>query len=111
MIACDREIGESLCKDCGLCCDGTLFYDIELASHNEYSVLIQTDVKLVRKRGKRYLILPCSAHCGECKIYLDRPMLCKEFECGLLKKVNSKTINIEEALNITQELKKITNSY
>jgi len=71
-----------LCPNCGLCCDSTLFADVELRRGDDACF----DGKL-------------------CRIYDDRPKRCRSFECGLLKKVGAKELSAATALKKISEAK------
>jgi Fe-S-cluster containining protein len=44
---------------------------------------------------------PCAAHDGcKCSIYSSRPVYCRQFECSLLKRVNSRQLEKKEALRL-----------
>jgi uncharacterized protein len=97
---------DQLCPNCGLCCDGTLFADVELRAGDDAKRLKKLGLSLkkkkedenekeeeddyVVKKGQRKIAFtqPCGCFDGIlCKIYADRPKRCRLFECGLLKKV------------------------
>jgi uncharacterized protein len=81
---------DRLCPNCGLCCDGTLFADVELRADDDAKRLAKLGLS-VKKKGRVKVAFkqPCACFDGKfCKIYGDRPKHCRLFECGLLKKVN-----------------------
>jgi Fe-S-cluster containining protein len=81
---------DQLCPNCGLCCDGTLFADVELRAGDDAKRLAKLGLAFKKKgQGKLAFAQPCACFDGTlCKIYTDRPKRCRLFECGLLKKVN-----------------------
>ena len=85
---------DQLCTQCGLCCDGTLFADVELEDESEEAVLslwasIDTD-------GPPVLLQPCMALDGtRCTVYQHRPGCCRTFECRLLQRVQRRQITHE----------------
>lgn len=91
---------DQLCPNCGLCCDGTLFADVELRSGDDPKRLAALGLSLKKKgRVKVAFTQPCACFDGRlCKIYSDRPKRCRMFECGLLKKVNAGEMKASEAL-------------
>jgi hypothetical protein len=86
-----------LCTRCGLCCGGSLFADVELASRREASAMeamglaIDDDVPAL-------LLQPCAALKNKrCSIYRHRPNCCRTFECNLLKSVQAGAMTVPEA--------------
>src|ERR1700748_3549237 len=96
---------EQLCPNCGMCCDSTLFADVELRAGDDPKRLAKLGVSIARKededehddqrdfkkgRSKLAFAQPCACFDGKfCGIYADRPKRCRLFECGLLKKVQA----------------------
>lgn len=82
---------EQLCPNCGLCCDGSLFADVELRVGDDAKRLAKLGLS-VKKKGSVKVAFkqPCACFEGKfCKIYGERPKHCRLFECGLLKKVSA----------------------
>lgn len=82
---------DQLCPNCGLCCDSTLFADVELRAGDNPKRLKQLGLTLFQKtRTKLAFSQPCACFDGKlCGIYGDRPKRCRLFECGLLKRVEA----------------------
>jgi hypothetical protein len=97
---------EQLCPNCGLCCDSTLFADVELRAGDDARRLQKLGLDLFQKtKTKTAFSQPCACFDGKfCKIYADRPKRCRLFECGLLKRVNAGEMTASAAL------KKISNA-
>lgn len=91
---------DQLCTQCGLCCDGTLFADVELRAGDDAKRLTKLGLTLHRKgKSKRAFAQPCACFDGTlCTIYADRPKRCRWFECGLLKRVEAGEMNAGIAL-------------
>jgi hypothetical protein len=91
---------EQLCPNCGLCCDSTLFADVELRAGDDAKRLERLGLTLFAKtKTKLAFVQPCACFDGKfCKIYDDRPKRCRLFECGLLKKVEAGEISAGTAL-------------
>ena len=89
-----------LCTNCGLCCDGTLFADVELVGQAELVRLEVMGMDVVNKGGNTGLLSqPCAALCGtRCAIYADRPNCCSVFECHLLQNAQRGVVTVERAL-------------
>ena len=85
-----NESIEQLCPNCGLCCDSTLFADVELRAGDDTKRLKQLGLTLFPKtKTKLAFAQPCACFDGKlCTIYADRPKRCGLFECGLLKRVD-----------------------
>jgi len=103
----------ALCPQCGLCCNGVLFGDVELQSGDNARRLRSLGVELFRKGRKPAIHQPCSCLVnGLCRIYADRPARCRTFDCGLVKRVASGKLETDDALkSITaarHEVKSIT---
>jgi Fe-S-cluster containining protein len=96
-----------LCPNCGLCCDSTLFADVELRAGDDAKRLEQLGLTL-EKKGKNKLAFaqPCAGFDGRlCKIYQDRPKRCGLFECGLLKRVEAEEMTVKAALKKISDAK------
>jgi Fe-S-cluster containining protein len=91
---------DQLCVNCGLCCDSTLFADVELRAGDDAKRLAKLGLLLEKKgRNKTAFAQPCACFDGKfCKIYDDRPKRCRTFECGLLKKVGADELSADAAL-------------
>src|SRR5271154_2938594 len=89
-----------LCPNCGLCCDSTLFADVELRAGDDAKRLKQLGFALESKgRGKLAFAQPCACFDGKfCTVYADRPKRCRTFECGLLKRVGADELGASAAL-------------
>jgi Fe-S-cluster containining protein len=96
-----------LCPNCGLCCDSTLFADVELRAGDDPQQLKSLGLTL-GKKGKNKLAFtqPCACFDGKlCGIYADRPKRCRLFECGLLKRVEANAMTAGAALEKISEAK------
>lgn len=61
---------------------------------------------VVRKSDTCVLLLPCPQHSGtSCNVYEDRPEVCAEFRCWLLRDVESERIDFNDAVAIIARLK------
>lgn len=100
---------EQLCPNCGLCCDSTLFADVELRKGDNAARLSELGLSLKKKgRGKLAFAQPCACFDGKfCSIYADRPKRCRLFECGLLKRVNTGEMSAAVALKKISEAKRL----
>jgi hypothetical protein len=88
-----------LCTQCGLCCDGSLFADVELAGRREAVRLeaLRIEIEDDDSSGAQ-LSQPCAALRGRrCTIYEHRPKCCRTFECRLLQEVRRGAVSVEQA--------------
>ena len=92
-----------LCPNCGLCCNGVLFADVDDAKS-----LKRLGLKLQKKgQGMLAFVQPCACFDGKlCGIYADRPKRCRTFECGLLKRVQDGGLEAEAALKTIRQTKR-----
>src|SRR5512144_1816695 len=92
------SLTDTLCTRCGLCCDGTLLTDVELAGRREISRLeaLGHESDGDDGAGRGVLPLPCQALEGRrCGIYPHRPECCRSFECRLLQEVRRGIVPVE----------------
>jgi Fe-S-cluster containining protein len=95
----DPSLTDTLCTQCALCCDGSLFADVELTGRRESTGLeiLGLEVEDDEARGG-LLLLPCGALRGtRCGIYAHRPKVCRTFECGLLQDVRRGAVSVTRA--------------
>ena len=93
------DLTDTLCTRCGLCCDGTLFADVELSGLAEVSRLevLGLEVEDDSRMGG-LLVQPCAALSGtRCSVYAHRPKCCRTFECSLLEDARSGVVGVEQA--------------
>ncbi|HEU6448414.1 MAG TPA: YkgJ family cysteine cluster protein [Verrucomicrobiae bacterium] len=100
---------DQLCPNCGLCCDSTLFADVELRKGDDVKRLEKSGLTIFQKsKTKIGFPQPCACFDGKlCTIYPDRPKRCRLFECGLLKKVQAGEITSARALKKIAKAKKL----
>ena len=94
------NVTDTLCTRCGLCCDGSLFADVELASSDESTTMevMGLEIEDDDEDGNRLLVQPCGALKGrQCSIYPHRPDCCREFECQLLQEVKRGITGVDRA--------------
>src|SRR3990170_3443058 len=105
------SLTDTLCTRCGLCCDGSLFADVELASGDEASALevMGLEIEDADEDDAGLLVQPCAALTGKrCRLHPHRPDCCRTFECRLLQEVERGAISVERAnKTIAAALKRI----
>lgn len=88
-----------LCPNCGLCCNGVLFADVELRKGDDAGRLTELGLSLKQKGRQQVFTQPCACFDGRlCRIYAGRPTRCRTFECGLLKRVSAGGLSAGAAL-------------
>jgi hypothetical protein len=104
------SLTDTLCTRCGLCCDGSLFADVELAGRAEATTLEAMGLGIDDDDADDALLpQPCRALRGtRCGIYAHRPGCCRTFECRLLRDVRRGTLGVERAgARIAETLERI----
>jgi Fe-S-cluster containining protein len=112
----DRDVGsliggavltDTLCTRCGLCCDGTLFGDVELTGPREATRLEGLGLDVDSDDADTELLsLPCRGLRGtRCSVYVHRPQCCRTFECRLLENAGRGVVTVDEALARIAEAK------
>lgn len=102
---------DQLCLQCGLCCNGVLFRDVELQPGDDAAKLkaLGMPVKGIAKVQSSKLKVqagkfdqPCTALGSDCRcrIYADRPSRCRSFECALLLEAVAGRVETEAALKL-----------
>jgi len=95
----DADEAQALCTRCGLCCDGSLLGDVELAGAAEAGRIERLGLELDDDGDGYVLPQPCAALDGcRCTIYAQRPGSCRAFECALLQKLQRGDIGPRHAL-------------
>lgn len=88
------DSANALCLECGLCCNGVIFADVQLQPGDNPALLQTLGLSLLPNRRLKIkdqkFQQPCSAYDGcRCRIYVDRPEYCRDFECLVLKSVKA----------------------
>jgi hypothetical protein len=97
----EQVLTDILCTRCGLCCDGSLFADVELSGRAEATRVEAMGLEIDEDSDRPLLVLPCGALRGtRCGIYAHRPRCCRTFECRLLQDVRRGTVAVEQALDL-----------
>ena len=93
------ELTDALCTQCGLCCDGSLFADVELSGPAEATRVELLGLDVEEDGDDRPLLVqPCTALDGtRCSVYEHRPECCRTFECKLLQETARGTVSLDHA--------------
>lgn len=99
VVRMSERLTDRLCTHCALCCDGSLFADVELSGRKEASRLELMGLEVDDSDTEGELLTqPCRALQGRrCGIYAHRPKCCRTFECGLLQDVRRGAVGVEQA--------------
>jgi Fe-S-cluster containining protein len=103
------SLTDTLCTRCGLCCDGSLFADVELVGQAEATRLEIMGLEIEEDADGELLVQPCAAFQGNrCSIYAHRPKCCRSFECQLLQEARRGAVTVERATErIAEALRRI----
>jgi len=97
----------NLCLECGLCCNGVIFADVELQAIEVQRLKFKIQIPATRgkngQQGVTKLPQPCAALDGcRCRIYAERPTYCRQFECLLLKNLTAGRVDRATASRIVR---------
>jgi len=96
-----HELTDLLCTQCGLCCNGTLFADVELKNSREAAAVEDLGLEIDEGDENPVLSQPCAAlHGRRCSIYEHRPSCCRTFECQLLTRTRQGDVDTDQAADI-----------
>lgn len=103
--------GEQLCLACGLCCDGTLFDNVQLKSDDDAKKLKALGLPVMVTRAQTPITLfrqPCAGLCADrtCRVYADRPSQCRRFECAVFKDAQVGRITFAVALRLVKRARR-----
>lgn len=106
--------GEQLCLACGLCCDGALFDNVQLGPGDDAKKLKALGLPVSVSRSPTPITRfrqPCAALCADrtCRLYADRPLQCRTFECGVFKDAQAGRIKFSTALRLIKQARQRAN--
>lgn len=94
------NLTDTLCLQCGLCCNGVLFADVRPEPGDKSPLFA----------GRSRVNQPCPAFdsgtCA-CAIYTERPARCRKFECRQLLGVRAGSITTDAALKRIRTTRKL----
>lgn len=96
---------ETLCKACGMCCNGQLFLWAKLRPA-ELDSAEALGLKVFRSDPRqRGFSQPCPLWKGTCTVYTSPhyPRVCRAYKCKLLKALIHESVSLESALEQVQE--------
>lgn len=102
---------ERLCLSCGLCCDGTLFDNVQLGPTDDPQQLKALGLPVSVSRSQTpitHFRQPCTALCADrtCLVYANRPRQCRTFECGVFRDALAGRIAVDTALRRVKHARK-----
>lgn len=98
----------TLCRGCGLCCDGSLFTHVGLESDELERLRVLGIPTRTLRSGAEVLPQRCSALKGrDCQIYPDRPKSCAAYQCLLAESLLEKRVTLEEAQAIVRKAQRL----
>jgi Fe-S-cluster containining protein len=98
--------GSSVCRACGMCCDGTIFSRVTLREADEVMPLLAAGFEIRDERGKWIFEQRCSVLDGTmCGVYERRPSACRAFSCKLLRSVEAHEATVSDALTVVSEIR------
>jgi len=97
--------GSDLCLKCGRCCKGVYFKTMKLQYGDRIDLF---DVTYTPKYEGDFVFTsnsPCQQLNSDntCKIYEDRPKVCINFQCEILKRYIAEDVDLDTALNKLEE--------
>ena len=108
---------KDLCLECGLCCNGKLFKQMiitpeESRYFKKDKTLLKTIELIATDNGRKsihsYVKLQACDNLekdNKCSIYENRPQMCRDFKCGVLKSYEKGNMHWNTALNIIEGVK------
>lgn len=96
---------QTLCKSCGMCCDGQLFAWVRLNA-NELDRSEAMGLNVIRNDPRqRGFTQPCPMWNGICTIYTspDYPRSCGTYKCKVLRELLDEDISLSTGLDFIQD--------
>jgi hypothetical protein len=95
---------QEICKECGLCCDGTLFSFAGLYPGERSDLPEKIKKKSFTEGDKDYFYLPCLYFSGKCTIYtFKRADVCSSYRCQLLKDLSEGKMTMDVAHGLVRK--------
>lgn len=103
--------GETLCKECGLCCQGIFhpYANLKDKEDKNFAKDFHAIIEQYNSLEHEVFLLPCPAFTNLCSVYPKRPSVCQKHQCNLLKDVSSDEIDLVKALEVVVNIKDIIN--
>jgi len=89
---------ESICVGCGMCCDGTMYRNVEVGGDDRLERLETAGLLLSTRDDVTAFRQPCSVFGGGCcSVYADRPAVCRDYRCLLLRRYEAGEATYDDA--------------
>lgn len=106
-IVAKPETEPSICTQCGLCCDGSMFGFVA-ADEDEIEALAALGFQLEPLADSTIFRQPCRfLKDGLCSVYSGRPSTCRRFRCKTLQALEGGDLTREEALARIAEVRRL----
>ncbi len=98
-----EDPSSTLCRACGLCCDGSLFTRVPLRPDEPVPPLVSLTTT---PYGARYVQQHCTALSAQgCGCYAERPRACRGFECLVLTALKADEVSLADALALVTRVR------
>lgn len=98
----------TLCRGCGLCCDGSLFTHVALEPDEVERLRAMGIPTRTQRSGTDVLPQRCSALNGrDCRIYGERPSSCAQYQCLLAEALVEERITLEAAQQVVRKAQRL----
>lgn len=98
----------TLCRRCGLCCDGTLFASVPVTESEAARVRARGLVVVTRTDGSSAVRQRCAALVDAgCGVYAQRPGRCHDYRCMLLVACAEGEVSYAEAAVVVDEARRL----
>lgn len=101
----EESTAQTLCKSCGMCCNGNLFAWVRLNA-NELDRSEALGLNVIRNDPRqRGFTQPCPLWNGQCTVYTspDYPRSCGTYKCKVLRQLLDEDISLPDAMTVIQE--------
>lgn len=93
----------SICVGCGLCCDGSMYRTVEVGGEDPLETLESAGLVLSQSDETTVFRQPCAVFCaGRCSVYPNRPTVCRDYRCLLLRRHEAGEMSRDDALALIE---------
>ncbi len=87
-----------------MCCDGTMYRTVDVGGDDPLDRLESAGLVLSTTENVTLFRQPCSAFDGSsCAVYKDRPGVCRQYRCLLLRRHEAGEVSRDEALALIKK--------
>jgi len=88
----------TICVGCGLCCDGSMYPNVEVGGDDRIEILETAGLLFSTRNDVARFRQPCGVFDGcKCTVYSSRPAVCRDYRCLLLRRFEAGEISHEDA--------------